>query len=199
MIPIKDTFIDIHPATNVRSTRNETWLLAEKVTYEYLREQDDKKFDREVAEGKENPKRGTLESRKKQLEINKAHKDEIKAWVVRNEFKMPLGYFAAWFYVPMPPSWRKKRIAEMIYTVHQNTPDLDNYLKQLYDAIMPRKNRQKGEKGMDDRKIFCYSAFKVWVPLEEAGMKIVEYDKDDYMDEFRHGHPKHCGQASDQG
>lgn len=102
---------------------------------------------------------------------------------------MPHGYAAVWFYVPMPQSWRKKKRQEMIYTVHQSTPDLDNYLKQLYDAIMPRKNRQKGEKGEDDRKIHNYTAFKVWVPLEEAGMKIVEYDQIEYMKVFKHGHP----------
>ncbi len=189
MEPIKATTIDILPSTHVRSTKNENWLLAESVTYEYLRQQDDKKYLKDVAAGKENPKRGTLESRKKQLEINKAHKQEIRDWAIRNEFKMPLGHAAVWFYVPMPPSWRPKKRAEMIYTVHQNTPDLDNYLKQLYDSIMPRKNRMAGEKGVDDRKIYCYAAFKVWVPLEEACIKILEYDAGEFMDVFKHGHP----------
>lgn len=189
MIPIKETKIDIHPATNVRSVRQENWLLAEKVTYEYLRGLDNQRLI-------EHGKRGTYESRKKQLEINKANKDEIKAWVVRNEFKMPLGHFAAWFYVPMPASWRKKKRAEMLYTIHQSTPDLDNYLKQLYDAIMPRKNRQKGEKGMDDRKIHNYAAFKVWVPYDEAGIKIVEYQQEDFMKTFQHGHPSYVPEKS---
>lgn len=184
MTPIKETTIDVLPATNVRSTRNETWLMNEKVTYEYLAELDQKRL---IEKGK----RGTLESRKRQLEITAAHKQEIKDWVVRNEFRMPLGYFAAWFYVPMPASWRKKKRAEMIYTVHQNTPDLDNYLKQLYDAIMPRKNRLRNEKGADDRKIHNYAAFKVWVPLEEGCMKIIEYGAEQFLHEFRHGHPSH--------
>ena len=79
----------------------------------------------------------------------------------------------------------------MIYTVHQNTPDLDNYLKQLYDSIMPRKNRLKGEKGIDDRKIYCYAAFKVWVPLEEACIKVIEYDAGEFMEAFKHGYPSY--------
>jgi Holliday junction resolvase RusA-like endonuclease len=182
MTPIKETIIDIHPATNVRSTKNEGWLLAESVTYEYLAELDKKRLI-------EHGKKGTLAARKKQLEITKAHKDEIKAWVIRNGFKMPHGHFAAWFYVPMPASWRPRKRREMIYTVHQNTPDLDNYLKQLYDAIMPRKNRQKKEKGVDDRKIYCYASFKVWVPYDEACMKVIEYDPEEFMEEFKHGHP----------
>lgn len=186
MTPIKETWMDILPSTHVRSTKNEGWLLADSVSYEYLDTLDTK---RELTHGK----KGTLSARKKQLEINKAHKDEIKDWVVRTGFVMPLGYAAVWFYVPMPPSWRKNKLAERMYTTHQNTPDLDNYLKQLYDAIMPRKNRMKKEKGIDDRKIFCYAAFKVWVPCGEGGIKIVEYDKQDFMDVFNHGHPSSKG------
>jgi len=189
MIPTKETVIDIHPSTHVRSTKNEGWLLADGVTYEYLEMLDDRKLEKDIRAGKENPKRGTLAARKKQLEIHNAHKQEIRDWAARHEFKMPLGHAAVWFYVPMPPSWRTKKRAEMIYTVHQNTPDLDNYLKQLYDSIMPRKNRLKGEKGMDDRKIFCYAAFKVWVPVEEACIKIIEYQPGEFMEVFKHGHP----------
>ena len=191
MTPVKNTTIDIEPATNVRMVQKERWLLSEEVTYEYLHGLDNKKLLCEISAGKELPKRGTLESRKKQLEISAAHKQEIKDWVIRNEYKMPLGFSAVWFYVPMPPSWRKKKRAEMLYTVHQNTPDLDNYLKQLYDAIMPRKNRMRGEKGMDDRKIYCYAAFKVWVEWDEACIKILEYSKEEFMYIFRHGHPSY--------
>lgn len=156
--------------------------MTDRITYEYLQELDNRKL---LTKGK----RGTLAARKKQLEINAAHKGEIKAWVVRTGFRMPLGHCAVWFYVPMPESWRQKRRQEMIYTVHQNTPDLDNYLKQLYDSIMPRKNRHKGEKGMDDRKIYSYAAFKVWVPYEEACIKIIEYGSEEFMKVFEHGLP----------
>lgn len=184
MIPTKITTIDIQPSTHVRSTKNEGWLLADSVSYEYLDKLDNERIFKKG-------KKGTLAARKKQLEIHNAHKKEIRDWAIRNDFKMPLGYFAAWFYVPMPPSWRPKKRAEMIYTVHQNTPDLDNYLKQLYDSIMPRKNRLKKEKGTDDRKIFCYASFKVWVPVEEACIKIIEYNPGDFMEEFKHGNPSY--------
>lgn len=182
MIPTKETFLDIYPSTHVRSTKNEGWLLADTVSYEYLDKLDEKRL---ITHGK----RGTLAARKKQLEVNRAHKEEIKSWVIRNEFTMPLGYFAVWFYVPMPKSWRAKKRAEMLHTAHQSTPDLDNYLKQLYDAIMPRKNRLKKEKGTDDRKIFCYASFKVWVEVEKAGIKIIQYDQKEFDHIFRHGAP----------
>lgn len=182
MTPIKVTVIDIHPSTHVRSTKNEGWLLSDSVSYTYLENLDNKRL---LTKGK----KGTLAARKKQLETHNAHKQEIKDWVIRNNFKMPLGYFAVWFYVPMPPSWRPKKQSEMIYTVHQNTPDLDNYLKQLYDSIMPRKNRLRKEKGVDDRKIFCYAAFKLWVPFEESCIKIFEYDPKEFVETFTAGMP----------
>ena len=166
MTPTKITIIPVHPSTHVRSTKNEGWLLSESVTYDYLKGLDEKRL---LLKGK----MGTLSARKKQLEIHRAHKKEIAAWVERTGFKMPLGYFAVWFYVPMPASWRKKKRAQMLYNVHQNTPDLDNYLKQLYDSVMPRKNRLRKEKGCDDRKIFCYAAFKVWVEWDDACIKVV--------------------------
>lgn len=185
MKAIKETVIPIHPSTHVRSTKNEGWLMSDGVSYSYLEALDLKRL---ATHGK----KGTLAARKKQLEIHNMHKREIMDWVVRNEFKMPLGYFAVWFYVPMPPSWRDKKRKEMIYTVHQSTPDLDNYLKQLYDSIMPRKNRLKKEKGTDDRKIYCYAAFKVWVEWEEACIKVLEYDAQDFIDEFRDGNPRNA-------
>lgn len=184
MIPIKETVIPIHPSTHVRSTKNEGWLLAENVTYEYLEQLDIKRM---LTKGK----KGTLAARKKQLEVHNAHKNEIRNWAENNDFKMPLGYAAVWFYVPMPPSWRPKKRLQMLYTVHQNTPDLDNYLKQLYDSIMPRKNRLKKEKGVDDRKIYCYAAFKVWVEWDDACIKILEYNSNDFMEIFKHGHPSY--------
>lgn len=182
MVPTKTTIIPIHPSTHVRSTKNEGWLLADGVTYEYLQRLDEQRL---ILKGK----RGTLAARKKKLEIHKAHKDEIRGWAERTGFVMPLGHFAVWFYVPMPRTWRKKQCDKMCYTVHQSTPDLDNYLKQLYDSIMPRKNRLKKEKGCDDRKIFCYAAFKTWVPFEEGCMKVLEYNPEEFLKCFNHGHP----------
>ena len=72
---------------------------------------------------------------------------------------------------------------------HQSTPDWDNLTKALFDGLMPRKSRTSGEKGNDDRKIHCGSPFKIWVYPEDACIKAIEYDKDDYMGVFIHGHP----------
>lgn len=39
------------------------------------------------------------------------------------------------FYIPMPKSWSDKKKTEMIGKPHQQKPDIDNYLKALFDAI----------------------------------------------------------------
>lgn len=180
MIPLSITTIDVHPSTNVRSTQNEGWI---------LRVEDDKLHQYDLKKLAERGKMGGLLRRKNQLVKHNAHKQEIKDWVARNNFVMPHGYFALWFCTPMPISWRPKKRAEMLYKAHQNTPDIDNYAKQVFDCIMPRRNRIAKEKGADDRKIHCYAPFKVWVPYEEACIRLVQYDPVEYMFQFEHGHP----------
>lgn len=39
------------------------------------------------------------------------------------------------FVIPMPPSWSKKKKADMVGRPHQVKPDVDNYLKSFMDAI----------------------------------------------------------------
>lgn len=39
------------------------------------------------------------------------------------------------FRLPMPPSWSKKKKKEMCGRLHKQTPDLDNLIKALGDAV----------------------------------------------------------------
>lgn len=39
------------------------------------------------------------------------------------------------FFIPVPPSWSKKKKKAMHHTMHQPKPDLDNLLKALQDAL----------------------------------------------------------------
>lgn len=176
----KITVIKIQPATNVRSTQGDRWLFS--VSDEYLEEYDAKKM---AATGK----MGGNARRKRQLEKYNAYKEEIRWWAAQNSFQMPTGYFAIWFYVPAPVSWRKKKRAEMIGKPHMSTPDCDNLLKAFFDGIMPRKNKTKQEKGSDDRRIHCYVAFKVWVEWDDACIKVLEYNEEDFLDAFVEGAP----------
>lgn len=94
---------------------------------------------------------------------------------------MPHGFFVILFYIPFPKSWREKKRREMYNTPHCSTPDLDNLLKAFFDSIMPRRNRTVGEKGADDRKIHCYTAFKKWCESGEERIEIIEYSPTDYI------------------
>ncbi|RLA11508.1 MAG: RusA family crossover junction endodeoxyribonuclease [Gammaproteobacteria bacterium] len=40
------------------------------------------------------------------------------------------------FYMPMPKSWSKKKKASMLGYPHEQTPDIDNLIKSLMDAVM---------------------------------------------------------------
>jgi Holliday junction resolvase RusA-like endonuclease len=180
MIPVKTTVIPIQPVTYMRTLHTEYWILSSKD--EYIDAIDERRLQ-------ETGKRGRLLSRKRQLERFVGFKEDIRKWLDQNDFKMPHGYFAAWFYLPVHESWREKKRTEMLYTIHQSTPDCDNLIKSLLDAIMPRRNRKSGEKGPDDRKVHCYAAFKMWVRPEEACIKIIEYDDIEFMRAFEHGLP----------
>jgi len=171
MKPIKITSIPIFPSTNVRSTQNEKWLF--RVSEEYLKQLDDNRVDT-------HGKPGHLAARKRQLEKYNAYKEELRNWAKKNEFIMPIGYFAVHFHVPFPKSWRKPKRAKMLHSPHMNTPDADNYIKALFDGIMPRRNRVAGQQGSDDRKIHCYSMFKVWVEEGDEKIVIAEYDPSEY-------------------
>ncbi len=175
MQPKKVTTIPIHPSTHVRSTQGDRWLFG--VSEEYLAEYDNKRL-------LEKGKAGGNFRRKRQLEKYNAYKDEIRWWVAQNSFIMPLGHFAIWFYIPVPVSWRKKQVADMVGQPHMSTPDCDNLLKAFFDGIMPRKNKTKQEKGTDDRKIHCYAAFKVWCHQGEERIVISEYLPADFLEVF---------------
>lgn len=55
------------------------------------------------------------------------------------------------FYVEMPKSWSKKKRLEHFGKPHQQTPDIDNLIKALFDAVL-----------VDDKHIWSISATKMW-------------------------------------
>jgi Holliday junction resolvase RusA-like endonuclease len=146
-------------------------------------------YDRKRVLADPNAAPGRNLNRKRQLQRYNSYKEDLRKIALERRFVMPHGYFAIWFYIPIPKSWRPAKVKEMLYSPHQSTPDCDNMIKSFLDGIMPRRNKAKGEKGMDDRKVHCYAAFKMWVKPEEAGVKILEYDDIEFMKTFEHGLP----------
>lgn len=55
------------------------------------------------------------------------------------------------FYLPMPASWPKSKLASHNGMPHQQKPDLDNLIKALLDAVFE-----------DDSHIWEYQAKKLW-------------------------------------
>ncbi|MGR3219218.1 MAG: RusA family crossover junction endodeoxyribonuclease [Candidatus Anammoxibacter sp.] len=65
------------------------------------------------------------------------------------------------FCVPMPKSWSEKKRSEMNHTPHTQTPDIDNMLKALFDAVCE-----------EDSHIWNVWAVKIWA--EEGSISIVK-------------------------
>ena len=53
---------------------------------------------------------------------------------------IPASGSTIYFIIPMPASWSKKKKLEMNDRPHQQTPDLDNLLKAVLDAIYAQDN-----------------------------------------------------------
>jgi len=62
------------------------------------------------------------------------YKDDIKNWGFQNDFKLKEEIYVK-FYIPMPKSWSIKKKAQMLYTPHQQRPDIDNYVKFYMDCM----------------------------------------------------------------
>jgi len=176
MNPIRKTTLKIEPQTHVRSTKGDSWLFA--VSDEYLEQYDDKRL---LDHGK---KGGNLR-RKRQLEKYNAYKQELRWIASKDGFKLPDGAFAVFFYIPMPKSWRWKKRLEMNGKPHQSKPDCDNLLKSMIDGLIPPKNKTKGEKGRDDKEVWCYAAFKFWVEEFDGRIEIIEYNEYEFVEVFK--------------
>lgn len=175
MNPKRITIFEIEPVTAVRSTRNQKWLM--KVDYDRVKVYDDRKLS---ATGK----RGNNVALKRQMERYASFKENMRLLALKKGFNLPEGFFAVWFCVPMPESWRNKKVEANLNKPKITAPDADNYLKGIFDALMPRKNKRFGETGSDDRRIHCFAVFKIWVRRGDECIKIVEYDSKEFMNEF---------------
>jgi Holliday junction resolvase RusA-like endonuclease len=123
-------------------------------------------------------------ARRRQLEKYFAYKQELAFVASKLGFQMPMGHFAVCFYIPHPRTWRKWKINAYVGTPHRSKPDADNLLKGLFDALIPKKKRSKGETGKDDKELWCYSVFKFWCLPDDGRIEIWEYTEEDYLAAF---------------
>jgi len=67
------------------------------------------------------------------------------------------------FYIPMPSSWSKKKKRDNLFDKHTQRPDLDNYVKALFDAVYK-----------EDSHIWTFKATKIWAEKGQIEIKNME-------------------------
>lgn len=90
----------------------------------------------------------------------RAWKDKARASAPENLPAQPYG-IRAQFYLPMPPSWSKRKQAEMAGKPHRAKPDWDNLAKALCDALWE-----------EDGCIASGVVTKTWCRPEEARVEV---------------------------
>lgn len=70
------------------------------------------------------------------------------------------------FFVPIPKSWPRRRRLEAHLAPCQQRPDVDNYLKALFDAAWPE----------EDCRAWDVRATKLWVADPVGGILLYEAD-----------------------
>jgi Holliday junction resolvase RusA-like endonuclease len=149
---IKAWRLHITPHTNIRTTKNERWMFSEKVSDEYLLSFGKRKFDERVARGSKNPgSPNNYYNRKYYILKYFDYKRALKLEAERNNFVLPEQESWVKFYIPMPPSWSKKKRNQMSFTLKKSKPDTKNYITAMEDALLK-----------EDAKIADYRLSKFW-------------------------------------
>lgn len=100
----------------------------------------------------------------KWTENNKAYHKYMQAiqWDAKKEGFIPSGCMEIMFFLPIPKSWSKKKKKEMVDTPHRQTPDLDNLVKGVLDALFYKSG--------GDQHVYAIRAEKYWA---DAGMILI--------------------------
>lgn len=74
--------------------------------------------------------------------------DELRAFLPGYELPAEV---RVTFFMPMPPSWSKKKRLAMVGAPHQQRPDIDNAVKSILDAL-----------AKEDSHVYLLHAEKYW-------------------------------------
>jgi Holliday junction resolvase RusA-like endonuclease len=69
------------------------------------------------------------------IERYNQYKIDLLALCRSKKFELPCQGLCITFYIPVPPSWSKKKKAQYHGTLHQSQPDIDNLVKALFDSL----------------------------------------------------------------
>jgi len=190
MAIIKRTFFNVPVRGAMRSTRNMFWLTA--ISEEEAAALDAKWVKRGTSIGevwvttKRDKKTGQMKEfarksppnyvrQRKYLIAQYEAKKELQRQVIEKGFIMPEDDFMLIGYIPMPPSWTKKKKAAMVGKRHKSHNDIDNIVKGALDSIFDIKTR--GQRLRNDKCISSFAAIKKWVADEsEQGIEIIEFE-----------------------
>lgn len=138
-LPPKKIILNITPRTHVRTTVGDRWVF--RIPRNKLRPAGLKRLLR--------------------IEQYNNYKIELLAEAKRKNFKVPSHGFSITFYIPVPKSWSNKKKKLHHGTLHQSTPDLDNFLKAAWDSMLS-----------EDKYIAQYTACKRWVDFDAGWIEI---------------------------
>lgn len=146
---MKKIILNINPQTHVRATQGDSVFF--RIPREKLRPSGLKRLLR--------------------LERYNKYKIELGAEAKMKRFAMPPVGCSITFFVPVPPSWSKKKKKLHHGRFHQSKPDLDNLLKAFMDALMA-----------EDKQIAHIELSKRWVDFETGWIEISYKDYEEVLD-----------------
>lgn len=81
-------------------------------------------------------------------------------------FTIPAAGMSVTFYLPMPPSWTKKKKKQLHGSFCQSRPDIDNLVKSLMDSLVS-----------EDKYVANLTATKRWVNFPSGWIEISLLDE----------------------
>lgn len=145
-MPPKKVILNITPQTHVRATQGDSIFF--RIPREKLRPAGLKRLLR--------------------LEKYNNYKIELGAEAKRKGFIMPPIGASITFFIPVPPSWSKKKKKLYHGRFHQSKPDIDNLQKSFLDSLMK-----------EDKQIAHLEVQKRWVDFDLGWIeiKLTDYEE----------------------
>lgn len=105
------------------------------------------------------------------LEKYNQYKVDLLAEAKAKRFTLPPVGASITFFIPVPPSWSKKKKKMHHGRFHQSKPDIDNLQKALLDSLMK-----------EDKEIAHLEVSKRWVDFDIGWIEISYKDYEEVLD-----------------
>ena len=146
---MRKTILNITPQTHVRATQGDSIFF--RIPREKLRAPGLKRLLR--------------------LEKYNQYKIDLLAEAKAKRFVLPPVGASITFFIPVPPSWSKKKKKMHHGRFHQSKPDIDNLQKALLDSLMK-----------EDKEIAHLEVQKRWVDFDIGWIEVSSKDYEEVLD-----------------